>query len=731
MTEKEIRFRHNYISDLISKGHLKEAFDELNASGLKGDSLTELQSAIDTYKYMVAYFLRSVPGSVDPSRSDMYIRLRETAFRLNDILLIQALKPGSSNLYFSYMRNSDMDKSASLVGQLASVRSMSMNVDLHDEVSGYDMAMHRELEAAADKLFNKLWTTPLLSKEEEEALRSFMLDEDTGNMNRVIRALLISALLLGALECYDRTKLLLLVTLAMQSDETRIAARCLTAALLLIWKYRGHVASDKEISAAIAALSETDDFERLMRSFVQSMLRTIDTDRINKQMKEELLPEIMRLKPDIEKHIRAMGDASDIHDMEENPAWQKLLDKSGITDKLKNFTELQMDGGDVFMSAFSQMKMFPFFRKISNWFLPFTLRHTVAAELKDSMPSELINLLICGPHFCASDKYSMAQALMRMPRAQFDMMTSQLSSQLGALEEERKTSLGENMKLPAEAEINLYLKDLFRFFRLSPVKDEISDLFGTTFDLPDVAPFSILKEDHELLRSMAEFYFKYGYWDKAGALFSLLADTDTLQEDILQKLGYCLQMKGEYTGAIAAYRKAELLNASSVWLMRHIGACLRLTGHFEEAAACYARAAEYRPDNKGIELALARIYVENGQIADALKLYYKWDYMQEGNPKIIRAIAWCEFLNGNYTKSVARYRSLGDQRTPTDYINTGHALLAGEDVENAVVEYRHAMRMLGSDSARFFTLMEEDTPQLIKAGVPEINVRLIIDGLRY
>ncbi|MBO5274785.1 MAG: hypothetical protein J6I45_09245, partial [Clostridia bacterium] len=138
----------------------------------------------------------------------MYVRLRETAFRLNDILLIQALKPGSSNLYFSYMRNSEMDKSASLVSQLASVRSMSMNVDLHDEVSGYDMAMHRELEAAADNLFNKLWTTPLLSKEEEEALRSFMLDEDTGDMNRVIRALLISALLLGALECYDRTKLL-------------------------------------------------------------------------------------------------------------------------------------------------------------------------------------------------------------------------------------------------------------------------------------------------------------------------------------------------------------------------------------------------------------------------------------------------------------------------------------------------------------------------------------------
>ena len=38
---------------------------------------------------------------------------------------------------------------------------------------------------------------------------------------------------------------------------------------------------------------------------------------------------------------------NDINALEENPEWQEMLDKSGITDKLKELTDLQMEGADV------------------------------------------------------------------------------------------------------------------------------------------------------------------------------------------------------------------------------------------------------------------------------------------------------------------------------------------------------------------------------------------------
>ena len=54
-----------------------------------------------------------------------------------------------------------------------------------------------------------------------------------------------------------------------------------------------------------------------------------------------------------------------------NPEWENWIDKSGITDKLREMGELQMEGADVYMSTFSQLKQFPFFRQMSHWFYPF------------------------------------------------------------------------------------------------------------------------------------------------------------------------------------------------------------------------------------------------------------------------------------------------------------------------------------------------------------------------
>lgn len=77
-------------------------------------------------------------------------------------------------------------------------------------------------------------------------------------------------------------------------------------------------------------------------------------------MNEELLPEMMKLGPSLYKKIRQEDLMNDINALEENPEWQEMLDKSGITDKLKELTDLQMEGADVFMSTFSHLKSFPF-----------------------------------------------------------------------------------------------------------------------------------------------------------------------------------------------------------------------------------------------------------------------------------------------------------------------------------------------------------------------------------
>lgn len=728
MTDKEYRQRHSQIEKLIAEGSVRKAVEMLESAGLKGDAIRKLQNSAGTYNYMLNYYMQSTPESCDPARNKMYAQIQEELMRINDTLLVQSLQRESGDYYFSKLRTLSLDKGLSISDRLAALQGMLLKTELSDDAGKYDPSLHHELEEVSNVLFDAVWTTPHISASDAKALMNFISDDEAGDNGFCVQAQLIAALFLGCVQYYDRNKLKLLLEIPQKNVDNRLSARALTCALLIIWKYERRVSADTEITDTASALAELPDYGKYIRSFVLNMLRTIDTDRINKKMREELLPEIMKLKPNIEKHLKAMGDINDIADMEENPDWQKLLDKSGITDKIKSFTEIQMDGGDVFMSAFSQMKSFPFFRTVSNWFLPFSKNNTAVARNRGLMDESMTDMLLSGPHFCSSDKYSMALALAAMPKHQLDMMSGQLSAQLGALEEERKTSFSESVKLPLETEINLFLKDLFRFFRLSPVKDEISDLFAESFFLPSAAPYSILSGDTELLRAMAEFYFKYGYWDQASRLFESISEISSeSSEELLQKSGYCYQQLSRHAAAIDAYKKAELLNPSSVWLLRHLGSVLRATGRFDEAAEYYYRASQLRPDNKGIEMNLAHIYVESGKIEDALKIYYKWDYLEDGSPKITRAIAWCEFLSGNFEKSIKRYQSLGERRTPTDRLNTGHALLAQARVADATAEYRRVIKESSYDD--FCKQMQEDRQQLLEAGVDAVSINLVMDGL--
>lgn len=48
--------------------------------------------------------------------------------------------------------------------------------------------------------------------------------------------------------------------------------------------------------------------------------------------------------------------------------------------------QLQMEGADIYMATFRQLKHFPFFQKMQNWFLPFSAEHPdVQSVTKESL----------------------------------------------------------------------------------------------------------------------------------------------------------------------------------------------------------------------------------------------------------------------------------------------------------------------------------------------------------
>ncbi len=107
------------------------------------------------------------------------------------------------------------------------------------------------------------------------------------------------------------------------------------------------------------------------------LLKATDTERITGKMEREVIPGMMKIKPELDRKIKELKDLSDLEGaMEENPEWEEVFERSGLAEKLRELNELQSDGGDVMMVTFSRLKNFPFFSDPANWFLVFDKDHS-------------------------------------------------------------------------------------------------------------------------------------------------------------------------------------------------------------------------------------------------------------------------------------------------------------------------------------------------------------------
>lgn len=107
--------------------------------------------------------------------------------------------------------------------------------------------------------------------------------------------------------------------------------------------------------------------------------------------------------------------------------------------------ELQLEGADVYMSTFAQLKTYPFFKEPYNWFYPFDMHHSSIIKefgFKPTGDNAILSLILQSGFFCNSDKYSLCFTMAHIPQSQRTMMLSQMTSQdLDALMDEANLPL--------------------------------------------------------------------------------------------------------------------------------------------------------------------------------------------------------------------------------------------------------------------------------------------------
>ncbi len=733
MTIQEIQKIHLSANQCIDNAevndafvHIKQLTDELG----RGDMNDELERLRMSYTFMLKYLAQ---GVMDPQRDEILTSIRQSLYMLNDQCFIGLMEPISPEVFYTRRRELG---NTSLVGIVEEYRSAIKELSLVKSVPQKDEDNHvilsrlHHAEGLETKLFNRVWSSFPISTDDAGSLKLCI----SGDILPVhTRCLIVTALMLGLMKFYDESKLLILLEAYSLSDEPEVQLRALTCAMLAMLAHRKRTSSSKSIQTRLAALLDTPDFDRDVWGIQLQLARSRNTENVKQRVRNDLIPNIMKMRPDIIDKLKDKeSQIIDLSEIEANPDWQEWLDQSGITRKIEEFNSMQIEGSDVFIATFAHLKTFPFFKTLSNWFLPFYPAHSAILENLGASKLALADVVQHAPYLCNSDKYSFCLSLGALPESQRSLMSAQLEEQNAALNEARQTELPDERRRRM-AIITAFVQDLYRFFKLFTRRREfIAVMDDPGLDMTDCLPLAQVTRDAHVLELLGALYFKNAFYDDAIKCFTRLEGMDDATDaHIYQKIGFAYQNAGNIDKALTYYKRYELIHEDDAWNMRHIAACYRAQGMYDQALDYYRRAEAMTPNNVSLTLTIGHVLLEQNHTSEALQQYFKADLMEGAKHRAWRPIAWCSFLLSDYERAIDYYDRIArdDTPSPQDLLNRGHVLLCQGNMQEAIETYRKSLQGMGGDTAKFRSAFKGDAMELRLHGVSAVDQALIPDAV--
>lgn len=713
---------------LLEAGRYKDCFTllrrRLTETPLPG-ALNQIYQNESTYKYMLDYFSR---GLADPGREAMLAEIRQSLFDIAQRIDKDASATDSPEIFFSTLRMCRL-RPADLKTALDKVKELKAMADLALAAEQYPDSVMSQIETEEEKIFNILWTSDGLTSDDyktvNEAIKNNTLPFTTAS-------LCISAMGLSLMRYYSRDAFIALIDLS-KDENIGISARALTTLILTLSNWPTEVADDSRVMEALETLPDIEGMPKKIRDVVKTTVRTRDTDRVSRKMQRDVIPGLMQFGPDIIQRLKKTSEEASFADLEANPEWEELLRNSGLEEKLRELTEMQSDGADVMMVAFSNLKSFPFFRQVRNWFLPFTVQHPMLRKLHTIDDEGVTSLLEMSGLMCDSDKYSFAFSLASMPDSQRKMVLSQMQAQTEQMKEQMKELQALKAGAEYEDELTRYSRDLYRFHKLYPKRGEFPDPFAKALDFSVIPVISSIMKSADEVAPIAEFYFKRGYYADALPLLQTVASESAASPHVWEKIGFCLEKAPNGNSeAIEAYMKAQLFNPDSRWIAKRLGISYRRAGDFRNAVE-YLQMA--RPDDgafdRNLSLLIADTLADSGKWEESLNELYRVDYETPDDPEVIRRMAKCAFHMSDLDKAEKSMKRISNiDLTESDYRLMGHIAFLKKDLAEATRLYRLTVRP--NDEKRLWkSQILSDIDILTSLGASRSDLTLLLESIAY
>lgn len=706
---------HGEIADMLRNQQLLEAFGKMNkfATEVADWNLTsELENMYGTYQSLLQCVKM---GMEDPGRGDMYNQLRHKCLILNDRLYRAHGMLVSTAQYYRTAREMHKHPACNNLYDLPVwVAKQMKGADTPDARSGM-----------AEVLFNLLWTSDIWSPTDRESLAGMVI----GSLPENLAAVAVSAVTLGLLEMYDPQKYMFLLDIYQGYSSPIVSQRAIVGIALGGVVHDNRMRTHLDITFRILEAGNDATFVKELQQVQMYLLRQCETEKINKFMNEEFLPEMM-------KNPMLKGDKIGIESLNIennlNPEWEKWIESKDVRNKMNIMSKFYNTGADIHMASFASMKNFPFFRQVANWFLPFDSQYPAIADVvpvdDQEKRNEFLRMLVESSEFCDSDCYSLFLFLGSLPQSTRETMGKHLPELNGEMREQLEDFYASN-----NGSANLckkYIQNLYRFYKLYAYRHEFTDIFqDEEMNLQYCDTLQVVLGNADHVHEVALYLFTQKHYEEADSMYSELECLVGKQAEIMQKRGFCMQQLKRYGEAVSYYKDADLLQPSHLWTLTHLAQCLYADGHPEEAVEYFLKAEELAPEDLNLLLQTGNCLAQLERYDEAFKRFFKVHYLDEHSITVCRAIAWYSLLAGRMEQAERFYRLIeksdGYVATEVDMLNIGHMhWLAGRNAE-ALRYYNECCSRVGKEV--FKEMLKQDAHQLIMADYPSEDIHIVID----
>jgi tetratricopeptide (TPR) repeat protein len=732
--------QHKRLCLFVSEKKLKQSLDILSnmiANTSSGDLKDDYENIVMTYRNMLTY---TIEGIQDPERDKIYLKLVQSILGLSDRARQDILSHYSG--WHTYWVKQQAEREMKLSGKtiVETVDDLMFKTELdewlklsNEIIPDPETRTTRKHKHLIKNIFNHLWLTDYYG-EAENSLIGIILK--SGKFRWYESSIFVTAITLSSLRTWQSEKLLHLIRI-YETGQEQVMERALSGLILNLHYHNTRISAYPEILEELRKLSNDKRFKEHSMIVVLQAIRARETEILGKKLQDEILPQVARLKPMIEEKLDLDNILPNDKNEGKNPDWSVVFnDSEEIFRTMEELTKLQMEGADVYMSAFANLKHFDFFKDFQNWFVPFYPDHETVNEIyKDEIlgpgTNELAEALYKTPFICNSDKYSLLLNLKYLPSAQKSMMLKVFRMELEGLQQLNDDESITDPNKGFRTRVTQYLQDFYRFFKLSPYKKEFEDLFIGKLDLYNSEFFSITSEGLDAESGLADYFFNKNFYDDALKLYLKQLNEKPDDAQLNEKIGYCYQERTDYEAALKYYKRAEIIDRKA-WTVKKIGLCLRRLGKDEEALEYYLQACTMEPQNIHSVIMTAHCYLDLKDYENALKQYFKVEYNDPGNLKILRPIAYCYFALGRFEESEKYYDRLSEGKlTARDFINIGHLSLCKGKKKEAVDFYRKSIVGGEFTKEQFMATFAEDKELLLSLGVKPDDLPILLDYLLF